>query len=169
MLNKIFLQGRLVANPEMRHTQQRTPVASFRLAVDRDFKDKQSGKYPVDFINIVAWRSTAEFVCRYFAKGRMMIVEGRLQMRDYTDRDGNRRVAAEVVANNVYFGDSRRDSQSSGAPYDGAAQGGYNSYGAAPAAPSSYAPPANFGAPSTGAPGNNGFAELEDDDGELPF
>ena len=110
----------------------------------------------------MAWRSTAEFVSRYFTKGRMAVVEGRLQMRDYTDRDGNRRVAAEVVANNIYFGDSRRDSQSAGAPY-GAPQGGYDSYGAAPAAPSSYAPPANFGAPG------NGFAELSDDDGELPF
>lgn len=168
MLNKIFLQGRLVADPELRHTQQGTPVASIRLAVDRDYKSKDPSASNTDFINIVAWRNTAEFVSRYFTKGRMMVVEGRLQMRDYTDRDGNRRVAAEVVANNVYFGDSRRDNQSSGAPYDGAAQGGYNSYGAAPAAPSNYAPPANFGAPSTGA-SSNGFAELSDDDGELPF
>ena len=147
MLNKVFLQGRLVANPEMRHTQQNTQVASFRLAVDRDFKDKQSGKYPVDFINIVAWRSTAEFVCRYFAKGRMIVVEGRLQMRNYTDKDSNKRVASEVLANSVYFCDSKRDN-------------GNDSYGA---------PPANFGARVDGAPGNNGFAELEDDDGELPF
>ena len=158
MLNKIFLQGRLVADPELRHTQQGTPVASFRLAVDRDFKSQSTGERGADFINIVAWRSTAEFVSRYFNKGRMALVEGRLQMREYTDRDGNRRVAAEVVANNIYFGDSRRDSQpAGGAPY-----------GAAPAAPSSYAPPANFGAPSAGAP-SSGFAELSDDDGELPF
>ena len=167
MLNKIFLQGRLVADPELRHTQQGTPVASFRLAVDRDFKSKDPNASNTDFINIVAWRGTGEFVSRYFTKGRMAIVEGRLQMREYTDRDGNRRVAAEVVANNVYFGDSRRDSQPAGAPY-GAHQGGYDSYGGAPAAPSSYAPPANFGAPSAGAPGN-GFAELSDDHGELPF
>jgi len=150
MLNKVFLQGRLVANPEMRHTQQRTPVASFRLAVDRDFKDKQSGKYPVDFINIVAWRSTAEFVCRYFAKGRMMIVDGRLQMRNYEDRDGNKRIAAEVIASNIYFGDSKRDGQDVGSTE-----------------PGGYTPPDNFGAP-TSAPGN-GFAELNEDDGELPF
>ena len=162
MLNKIFLQGRLVADPELRHTQQGTAVASFRLAVDRDFKSKDPSASNTDFINIVAWRNTAEFVSRYFTKGRMAVVEGRLQMRDYTDRDGNRRVAAEVVANNIYFGDSRRDSQPAGAPY-GASQGGYDAYGAAPAAPSSYAPPANFGAPG------NGFAELSDDDGELPF
>ena len=160
MLNKIFLQGRLVADPELRHTQQGTPVASFRIAVDRDYKN-QSGNRETDFINIVAWRGTGEFVSRYFTKGRMAIVEGRLQMREYTDRDGNRRVAAEVVASNIYFGDSRRDSQP-------AAQGGYDPYGA-PAAPSSYAPPANYGAPSSGAPASNGFAELSDDDGELPF
>ena len=160
VLNKIFLQGRLVADPELRHTQQGTPVASFRIAVDRDYKN-QSGNRETDFINIVAWRGTGEFVSRYFTKGRMAIVEGRLQMREYTDRDGNRRVAAEVVASNIYFGDSRRDSQP-------AAQGGYDPYGA-PAAPSSYAPPANYGAPSSGAPASNGFAELSDDDGELPF
>lgn len=168
MLNKIFLQGRLVADPELRHTQQGVPVASFRLAVDRDFKSKDPGAINADFINIVAWRGTAEFISRYFAKGRMALVEGRLQTRDYTDRDGNRRYATEVVASNIYFGDSRRDNQSSGgAPY-AAPQSGYDSYGAAPAAPSSYAPPANFGAPTSGAPGN-GFAELSDDDGELPF
>ena len=169
MLNKIFLQGRLVADPELRHTQQGTPGASFRLAVDRDFKSQSTGERGADFINIVAWRSTAEFVSRYFNKGRMALVEGRLQMREYTDRDGNRRVAAEVVANNIYFGDSRRDSQpAGGAPYGAPQGGGYDPYGAAPAAPSSYAPPANFGAPSAGAP-SSGFAELSDDDGELPF
>ena len=108
MLNKIFLQGRLVADPDLRHTQQGTPVASFRIAVDRDYKN-QSGNKETDFINIVAWRNTAEFVTRYFSKGRMAIVEGRLQMREYTDRDGNRRIAAEVVANSIYFGDSRKD------------------------------------------------------------
>lgn len=159
MLNKIFLQGRLVADPELRHTQQGTPVASYRLAVDRGYKSKDPNAQNADFINVVSWRNTAEFVSRYFTKGRMMLVEGRLQMRDYTDRDGNRRVAAEVVTDNVFFCDSpRRDGQpSSGAPY-----------GAAPAAPAggsgNYAPPANFGAPDSG-----GFAELSDNDGELPF
>ena len=91
MLNKIFLQGRLVADPELRHTQSGVAVASFRLAVDRDFKDRETGEQKADFINVVAWRQTAEFVSRYFTKGRMAVVEGRLQMRDYTDRDGNRR------------------------------------------------------------------------------
>lgn len=141
MLNKIFLQGRLVADPEMRHTQQGTAVASFRLAVDRDFKDKATGKAPTDFINIVAWRNTAEFVCKYFSKGRMAIVEGQLNMRSYEDRDGNKRTAAEVVASNVYFGDSKIGAN----------------------APGSYAPPDNFGAPS------GSLQELNEDDGELPF
>ena len=108
MLNKIFLQGRLVADPELRHTQNGIAVASFRLAVDRDFKDRETGERKADFINIVAWRQTAEFVSRFLTKGRLAIVEGKLQTRDYTDRDGNRRYATEVVADNVYFGDSRR-------------------------------------------------------------
>ena len=109
MLNKVFLQGRLVADPELRHTQQGTPVASYRLAVDRDYKSKDSNAQNADFVNIVSWRNTAEFVSRYFTKGRMMLVEGRLQMRSYTDKDGNRRVAAEVVTDNVHFADSRKD------------------------------------------------------------
>ena len=114
MLNKVFLQGRLVADPELRHTQQGTPVASYRLAVDRGYKSKDPNAQNADFINVVSWRNTAEFVSRYFTKGRMMLVEGRLQMRDYTDRDGNRRVAAEVVTDNVFFCDSpRRDGQPS--------------------------------------------------------
>lgn len=137
MLNRIILMGRLTRDPELRHTQTGTPVASFSLAVDRDFKDKSTGEKATDFIDIVAWRSTAEFVSRYFTKGRMAVVEGRLQIRDYTDRNGNKRTAAEVVADNVYFGDSKRDA-------DG---GGY----AAPQQP------------------GDGFAELEDDDGDLPF
>lgn len=109
MLNKVFLQGRLVADPELRKTQQGTPVASYRLAVDRDYKSKDSNAQNTDFVNIVSWRNTAEFVSRYFTKGRMMLVEGRLQMRSYTDKDGNRRVAAEVVTDNVHFADSRKD------------------------------------------------------------
>ena len=162
MLNKIFLQGRLVADPELRHTQSGVAVASFRIAVDRDFKN-QNGEKEADFINIVAWRGTAEFVTRYFSKGRMIIVDGRLQVRDYTDRDGNRRYATEVVANNLYFGDSRRDSQP-------AAQGGYEPFGTPPpVSNSSYAPPANYGTPSSSGAAGGSFAELSDDDGELPF
>ena len=108
MLNKTFLQGRLVADPELRHTTTGVAVATFRLAVDRDFKDKQTGERQADFINVVAWRQTGEFVSRYFSKGRMAIVEGKLQTRTY-DKDGVRHYITEVVADNVYFGDSKRD------------------------------------------------------------
>ena len=114
MLNKVFLQGRLVADPELRKTPTGVPVATFRIAVDRDFKNKETGEKGTDFVTIVAWRNTAEFVSRYFQKGRMAIVEGRLQMRNYTDRDNNKRTAAEVVADNIYFGDSRREGESGG-------------------------------------------------------
>ena len=107
MLNKIILMGRLTRDPELRRTQNGTAVAALTLAVDRDYK-AQDGERETDFIDIVAWRSTAEFVSKYFAKGRMAVVEGRLQMRDWTDKDGGRRRSAEVVADNVYFGDSKR-------------------------------------------------------------
>ena len=165
MLNRIIIMGRLARDPELRRTQTGTPVASFRLAVDRDFKDKSTGERSTDWIDVVAWRATAEFVSRYFTKGRMAVVEGRLQMRDWTDKDGNKRTSAEVVADNVYFGDSKRDGESGGysAGYSqgGYAQGGYSQGGySAPAAPSGYgAPPAD----------GDQFAELSDDDGELPF
>ena len=135
MLNKIFLQGRLVADPEMRHTPSGVAVASLRLAVDRDFKDKETGEKKADFINVVAWRSTAEFVSRYFTKGRMAVVEGRLQIRDYTDRDA-----------------------------EGGGYGGYGGGYSAPA-PSAPVPPPAYAAPA----GGDQFAELDDDDGELPF
>ena len=155
MLNKIILMGRLTRDPELRHTQTGTAVASFSLAVDRDFKDKATGDRTTDFIDVVAWRQTGEFVSRYFTKGRMAVVEGRLQIRDWTDKDGNKRRSAEVVADNVYFGDSERDAESAG-PYSG----GYSapSGGRSPA-------PSGFGAPDMG----DQFAELSDDDGELPF
>ena len=161
MLNHIVIMGRLARDPELRRTQSGTPVASFRLAVDRDFKDKTTGERVTDWIDVVAWRGTAEFVSRYFTKGRMAVVEGRLQIREWTDKEGNRRTTAEVVADNVYFGDSRREGDNSGyAPYN---QGGYapaQSGYSAPAAPSPYgAPPAD----------GDQFAELSDDDGELPF
>lgn len=107
MLNKIVLMGRLVNDPELRNTPSGTAVANFRLAVDRDFKDKDTGEKETDFINIQAWRQTAEYVSRYFTKGRMAVVEGRLQIRNYTDKEGNKRIAAEVVAGSVYFGDSQ--------------------------------------------------------------
>lgn len=107
MLNKIILMGRLTRDPELRKTGNGTAVASFSLAVDRDFKG-QNGEKETDFIDIVAWRGTAELVCKYFTKGRMMVVEGRLQIRDWTDKDGGKRRSAEVIADNVYFADSKK-------------------------------------------------------------
>lgn len=107
MLNKIILMGRLTRDPEKRKTQSGTSVASFSLAVDRDFKD-QSGERETDFIDIVVWRGLADMVCKYFSKGRMMVVEGRLQIRDWTDKDGGKRRSAEVIAENVYFADSKK-------------------------------------------------------------
>ena len=107
MLNKIILMGRLCANPELRRTNSGTAVTSFSLACDRDFKS-QSGDKETDFIEVVAWKNTAEFVSKYFSKGRMAVVDGRLQIRDWTDKAGNKRTTAEVVADNVYFADSKR-------------------------------------------------------------
>ena len=107
MLNKIILMGRLAREPELKRTASGTEVTSFSLAVDRDFKS-QSGEKETDWIDCVAWRGTAETVCKYFTKGRMMIVVGRLQIRDWTDKDGGKRRSAEVVADNVYFADSKR-------------------------------------------------------------
>lgn len=110
MLNKVFIQGRMCADPVIRHTQSGTAVVSFTLAVERDFKDKTTGERTTDFIDVVAWRGTAEFVSRFFAKGRMAVVVGSLQIRAWEDKDGNKRRTAEVIAENVYFGDSKRDS-----------------------------------------------------------
>lgn len=112
MLNKIILMGRLGKDPELRTTPAGVPVASMTLAVDRDFKDKETGEKDTDWFDVVVWRSTAEFVAKHFTKGRVAIVEGRLQMRDWTDKEGNKRRSAEVVADNVYFGDSKREEQS---------------------------------------------------------
>lgn len=146
MLNRIIIMGRLTRDPELRRTANGTAVTSFTLAVDRDFKN-QSGEKETDFIDVVAWRNTAEFVCQYFGKGRMAVAEGRLQLRDWKDQNGNNRRVAEVVADNVYFGDSKRDGSG----------GGYNAPASAPMG--GYQP-----APSTG-----GFSEIDDEDGELPF
>lgn len=114
MLNKIFLMGRLTRDPELRRTQTGTPVASFSLAVDRDFKDKATGERSTDFIDVVAWRQTAEFVSRYFTKGRMAVVEGRLQIRDWTDKDGGKRRSAEVIADGIYFAGAKAAPPSEG-------------------------------------------------------
>lgn len=139
MLNRIVLMGRLTRDPELRRTGSGTAVSSFSIAVDRDFKG-QSGEKETDFIDIVAWRNTAEFVSKYFTKGRMAVVEGRLQIRYWKDKEGNNRRSAEVVADNVYFGDSKRDGDAAEGSYTGGqtAQSG-------------------------------GFNEIDEDDGELPF
>ena len=162
MLNHIVIMGRLARDPELRHTQTGTPVATFRLAVDRDFKDKNTGERATDWIDVVAWRGTGEFVSRYFTKGRLAVVEGRLQMREWTDKEGNRRTTAEVVADNVYFGDSRRDGDTGGYRDRGYGAGSYGGQTGRPAAP---AAPADYGIPS----GGDQFDELADDDGDLPF
>ncbi len=160
MLNRIIIMGRLARDPELRHTQTGTAVASFRVAVDRDFKDKTTGEKVTDWIDVVAWRNTAEFVSRYLTKGRLVVVEGRLQMREWNDKEGNKRTTAEVVADNVYFADSKRDAE--GGSYS-APSGGYG-------APNSYAPPAAPADSGYAAPaGGDQFAELTEDDGDLPF
>ncbi len=159
MLNKIILMGRMVADPDLRRTASGTPVATFSIAVDRDFKS-ENGEKETDFIDIVAWRNTAEFVSKYFTKGRMAVVSGRLQIRTWTDKEGNKRRSAEVVADNVYFGDSKSESSNGNnipnyAPSNchGKTNGGYT----APTFPSAPTVPAQD------------FAEIEDDDGKLPF
>lgn len=130
MLNTITVMGRLTADPELRHTGNNIPVASFTLAVDRDYKDKASGEKQTDFIPVVAWRSSAEFAAKYFSKGRMAVVSGSLQMRKWTDKDGNKRVSAEILAEHIYFGDSKQSGDSApatGGTYYGGNQG--NTYG----------------------------------------
>ena len=118
MLNKIFIMGRLTRDPELRRTQNGTAVTSFSLAVDRDFKNADGSK-DTDFIDVVAWRGAAEFVAKYFAKGRIAVVEGRLQMRDWTDKKGNKRRNAEVLADNIYFGDNKKDTEDRDGRYGG--------------------------------------------------
>ena len=166
MLNRIVLMGRLTRDPELRKTQSDTPVCSFSLAVDRDYK--RDGEKETDFIDVVAWRSTAEFVSRYFAKGRMAVVEGRLQIRDWQDNNGNKRRSAEIVADNVYFGDSKRDGDGGG--YQ---QGGYAPQGGYPQQSQGYgAPGGSYGGTAPGgypASDYGDFSEVGEDDGELPF
>lgn len=164
MLNHITIMGRLTRDPEMRRTGSGIAVTSFTVAVDRDIAPQGQDK-ETDFIDCVAWRNTGEFVNSYFTKGRMIVVAGRLQIRSWTDKDGNKRRTAEVVADHVYFGDSNKKEDSS--------QGGYS----APA-PGYSAPAGNYGAGNQyggyggsyapPAPGSD-FAMLNDDDGQLPF
>ena len=140
MLNKIFIMGRLTRDPELRTTNSGTSVASFSLAVNRNYKGAD-GEKETDFIDCVAWRSTAEFAAKYFAKGRMAVVEGRLQIRPWTDKEGNNRRSAEVIVDNMYFGDSKRDGDTGGArPASG---------------------PVNVSA--------NDWQEADEDEGDLPF
>ena len=162
MLNHITIMGRLTRDPELRRTGSGIAVASFTVAVDRDFGGRDGGEKETDFIDCVAWRQTGEFVSKYFTKGRMIVVSGRLQIRSWTDKDGNKRRTAEVVADNCYFGDSKRDSEG-GSSFGGNTYGGnsYSNYGA---------PSGNFGGYS--APAGNpasDFAMLDDDDAQLPF
>ena len=144
MLNHITIMGRLTRDPELRRTGSGTAVASFALAVDRDFGEKDGGEKETDFIDCVAWRQTGEFVSKYFTKGRMAAVSGRLQIRSWTDKEGNKRKSAEIVADNVYFADSKRDTDGGNSSYAGNGYGGYT------------------------APESD-FAILEDDDAQLPF
>ena len=141
MLNHITIMGRLVRDPEMRTTQSGVAVASFTLAVDRDFGGKDGGEKQTDFIDCTAWRHTAEFVSKYFSKGRMAVVSGRLQIDNYTDNDGNKRRSAKVIADNIYFGDSKKDGATSGQSDE----------------------PASF------TPAPSGFVTVDVDDSELPF
>ena len=168
MLNHITIMGRLTRDPELRRTGSGVAVASFTVAVDRDFGGRDGGEKETDFIDCVAWRQTGEFVSKYFTKGRMIVVSGRLQIRSWTDKDGNKRRTAEVVADNVYFGDSKREGDGGSASYAGNSYGG-NAYGSAPAPAYGGAAPAygGYSAPAS-APASD-FAMLEDDDAQLPF
>jgi len=174
MLNHITIMGRLTRDPELRRTGSGVAVASFTVAVDRDFGGRDGGEKETDFIDCVAWRQTGEFVSKYFTKGRMIVVSGRLQIRSWTDKDGNKRRTAEVVADNCYFGDSKRDndggSSYGGNTYGGNAYGG-NSYGNNNYGGNTYGSPApsygGYSAPAS-APASD-FAMLEDDDAQLPF
>jgi single-strand DNA-binding protein len=159
MLNHITIMGRLTRDPELRYTQSQTPVASFTLAVDRDFSSRDGGERQTDFIDCVAWRQTAEFVSKYFSKGSMAVVSGRLQIRDWTDREGGKRRSAEVVADNIYFGESRRRDNGESGNYGG------NNYGNSSYGGESRA----YSAPASTAPSTSPFSELDDGDGELPF
>ena len=174
MLNHIVIMGRLTRDPELRRTGSGIAVASFSVAVDRDFGKNENGEKETDFIDCVAWRQTGEFVSKYFTKGSMIVVSGRLQIRNWNDKEGNKRRSAEVVADNVYFGESKRSNEGNayggnaygGNSYGGSSYGNQNNYGgySAPAPAPSYG---GYSAPAA-APASD-FAMLEDDDAQLPF
>ena len=163
MLNHIIIMGRLTRDPELRRTGSGTAVASFTLAVDRDFAGKDGGEKETDFIDCVAWRQTAEFVSKYFTKGRMACVSGRLEIRSWTDKDGNKRRNAEVNADNVYFADSKNAAENGGSR-PAAAAGAFapNQYQQAVVAAHNAAAP-------VGNPAAGNFAPMQYDDEELPF
>ena len=166
MLNHITIMGRLTRDPELRRTGSGVAVASFTVAVDRDFGGRDGGEKETDFIDCVAWRQTGEFVSKYFTKGRMIVVSGRLQIRNWTDKDGNKRRTAEVVADNCYFGDNKRDDQ--GSSFGGNTYGGNfggNAYGGGYNAPA----PSYGGYNAPAANPASDFAMLDDDDAQLPF
>ncbi len=168
MLNHIVIMGRLTRDPELRRTGTGIAVASFSVAVDRDFGGRDGGEKETDFIDCVAWRSTGEFVSKYFTKGSMIVVSGRLQIRSWTDKDGNKRRTAEVVADNVYFGESKRSNE--GNSYGGNSYGG-NNYGGNNYGGNSYGNN-NYGGNTYAAPASapaSDFAMLDDDDAQLPF
>ena len=197
MLNQINIMGRLTKDPELRRTGSGTAVTSFTIACDRDFSNKESGEKETDFIDCVAWRSTAEFLEKYFSKGRMIVVAGRLQKRSYTDKDGNKRYATEVVADSVYFGDSKKEDAQSAPQYGvpqygqqaapqpqyGAPQGGYPQHGGYNPPPQQ-PPQPQYGQQGFGGyqqpsyyqqnyqapfPQQGSFAPIEGDDPKLPF
>ena len=170
MLNHITIMGRLVRDPELRRTGSGVAVTNFCVAVDRDYVAKDGGERKTDFINCFAWRSTGEFIAKYFTKGRMIVVDGRLEMRDWTDKDGNKRTSAEINVDNAYFGDSKRDNDNGGSQYGGNSYGG-NNYGGNNYGGNNYGGN-NYGsyAPQTASPAPaSDFAMLEDDDAQLPF
>lgn len=145
MLNKVIIMGRLTRDPEIKKVNNDISVCSFSIACDRDIVNKQNNERETDFFDVTAWRSTADFVGKYFSKGRMIVVVGRLQRRNYTDKDGNKRSAVDIIAENVYFGDSKKDVEAS----DNAS-----------------APAVGYAADATQ---NSSFAEIDDEDANLPF
>ena len=170
MLNHITIMGRLTRDPELRTTQAGVSVTSFTVAVDRDFGGRDGGERQTDFIDCVAWRSTGEFVSKYFHKGSMIVVSGRLQSRKWQDRDGNNRTSWEINADNVYFGESRRDSNSGGSYGDNRADNYGSSYSNSYPSNSGSSYGGGYDAGRSGAPApSNTFVELDDGDGELPF
>ena len=167
MLNVVAIMGRLAADPQLRQTTTGKNVASFRIACDRGRRDA-NGQSQADWLDVVAWDRTAEFVCKYFQKGSLIAIDGRLQSRQYQDKNGNNRTSIEVVADEVQFGESKRSRESGGSyPNNNGGypqNGGYqnpNPY----AAPQQSAPAPSFDMPA----GNSDFAEISDDDGEVPF